>query len=164
MNYAAHATSSRNQNPADYFYSAATHRSRGVLWPIFTPARISSCVRKKERATACSFGVYLASSTSFAFSSFWSSRFSRVGSASICWTFFSCFPIWSITTSTRVFLAQSFRQPLWVERPPVSRAWVSGCFCSVYRFLALNRRFGSRPDERLTVSRQALHRCTSPLP
>jgi len=40
MNYAAHATSSRNQNPADYFYSAATHRSRGVLWPIFTPARI----------------------------------------------------------------------------------------------------------------------------
>src|SRR5664280_836981 len=42
MNYAAHATSSRNQNPADYFYSAATHRSRGVLWPIFTPARIAA--------------------------------------------------------------------------------------------------------------------------
>jgi hypothetical protein len=42
MNYAAHATRSQNQNPADYFYSAATHRSRGVLWPIFTPARISA--------------------------------------------------------------------------------------------------------------------------
>ena len=26
----------------DYFYSAAKHRSRGVLWPIFTPARIMS--------------------------------------------------------------------------------------------------------------------------
>jgi hypothetical protein len=33
--------SSRNQDPAvDYFYSAAKHRSRGVLWPIFTPALI----------------------------------------------------------------------------------------------------------------------------
>jgi hypothetical protein len=42
MNYAAHATSSQNQNPADYFYSAATRRSRGVLWPIFTPARIAA--------------------------------------------------------------------------------------------------------------------------
>ena len=32
--------SSRNQDPAvDYFYSAATHRSRGALWPIFAPAR-----------------------------------------------------------------------------------------------------------------------------
>ena len=28
------------ENPADYFYSAATPRSRGVLWPIFTPALI----------------------------------------------------------------------------------------------------------------------------
>src|ERR1017187_5670511 len=45
MNYAAHATSSRNQNPADYFYSAATHRSRGVLWLIFTPARIGQSVK-----------------------------------------------------------------------------------------------------------------------
>ena len=28
--------SSENQDPAvDYFYSAAKHRSRGVLWPIF---------------------------------------------------------------------------------------------------------------------------------
>jgi hypothetical protein len=42
MNSAAYATSSQNQNPADYFYSAATHRSRGVLWPIFTPALIWS--------------------------------------------------------------------------------------------------------------------------
>jgi hypothetical protein len=25
----------------DYFYSAAKHRSRGVLWPIFTPALIA---------------------------------------------------------------------------------------------------------------------------
>src|ERR1017187_6864150 len=38
MNYAAHATRSQNQNPADYFYSAATHRSRGVLWPSIAPA------------------------------------------------------------------------------------------------------------------------------
>jgi 5-formaminoimidazole-4-carboxamide-1-beta-D-ribofuranosyl 5'-monophosphate synthetase len=40
MNYAAYATSSQNQNLADYSYSAATHRSRGVLWPMFTPGRI----------------------------------------------------------------------------------------------------------------------------
>jgi hypothetical protein len=26
----------------DYFYSAAKHRSRGVLWPIFTPALIAA--------------------------------------------------------------------------------------------------------------------------
>jgi protein ImuB len=29
----------------DYFYSAAKHRSRGVLWPIFTPALIAYVVR-----------------------------------------------------------------------------------------------------------------------
>jgi hypothetical protein len=34
--------SSRNEDPAvDYFYSAAMHRSRGVLWPSFAPARIA---------------------------------------------------------------------------------------------------------------------------
>ena len=32
---------SRNQVPAvDYFYSAAKHRSRGALWPIFAPALV----------------------------------------------------------------------------------------------------------------------------
>jgi hypothetical protein len=32
---------SRNKDPAvDYFYSAAKHRSRGVLWSIFAPALI----------------------------------------------------------------------------------------------------------------------------
>jgi hypothetical protein len=35
--------SSRNEDPAvDYFYSAAMHRSRGVLWPSFAPARIAN--------------------------------------------------------------------------------------------------------------------------
>jgi hypothetical protein len=34
---------SRNQVPAmDYFYSAAKHRSRGALWPIFAPALIDT--------------------------------------------------------------------------------------------------------------------------
>jgi hypothetical protein len=40
--------SSRNEDPAvDYFYSAAMHRSRGVLWPSFAPARIVA-VRKSR--------------------------------------------------------------------------------------------------------------------
>jgi hypothetical protein len=34
VSYYSLRNSSRNQNPADYFYSAATNRSRGVLWPI----------------------------------------------------------------------------------------------------------------------------------
>ena len=31
----------------DYFYSAAKRRSRGVLWPIFTPALIEEALKKK---------------------------------------------------------------------------------------------------------------------
>jgi hypothetical protein len=32
--------SQRNQTAAEQFYFAATHRSNGVLWPIFALARI----------------------------------------------------------------------------------------------------------------------------
>jgi hypothetical protein len=41
MSFSAFAIQLTKQNPADYFYSAATHRSRGALWPIFAPARIA---------------------------------------------------------------------------------------------------------------------------
>src|ERR1039458_7602562 len=58
MNYAAHATRSQNQNPADYFYSAAPHRSRGVLWPIFTPARIPVTLRIEGQGRSGSAGVF----------------------------------------------------------------------------------------------------------
>ena len=34
----------------DYFYSAAKHRSRGVLWPIFTPALIEGLVPQSDAA------------------------------------------------------------------------------------------------------------------
>jgi len=40
MSFSAFAIQLTKRNPADYFYSAATHRSRGALWPIFAPARI----------------------------------------------------------------------------------------------------------------------------
>jgi len=40
MSFSASAIQLTKRNPADYFYSAATHRSRGALWPIFAPARI----------------------------------------------------------------------------------------------------------------------------
>jgi Nucleotidyl transferase AbiEii toxin, Type IV TA system len=39
MSFSASATQLTRRNPADYFYSAAEHRSRGALWPIFAPAR-----------------------------------------------------------------------------------------------------------------------------
>jgi integral membrane sensor domain MASE1 len=40
MSFSAFAIQLTKRNPADYFYSAATPRSRGALWPIFAPARI----------------------------------------------------------------------------------------------------------------------------
>jgi hypothetical protein len=41
MNHATRQQLTKPNPAVDYFYSAATRRSRGVLWPIFTPARIS---------------------------------------------------------------------------------------------------------------------------
>jgi hypothetical protein len=41
MNHVAKATPlTKPRSAVDYFYSAAKRRSRGVLWPIFTPALI----------------------------------------------------------------------------------------------------------------------------
>jgi hypothetical protein len=40
MSFSAFAIQLTKRNPADYFYSAAEHRSRGALWPIFAPALI----------------------------------------------------------------------------------------------------------------------------
>jgi hypothetical protein len=31
----------------DYFYSAAKHRSRGILWSIFSPARIEEQLQRE---------------------------------------------------------------------------------------------------------------------
>ncbi len=50
MSFSAFAIQLTKRNPADYFYSAATHRSRGALWPIFAPARISLVQRAVETA------------------------------------------------------------------------------------------------------------------
>ncbi len=48
---------SRNQVPAvDYFYSAAKHRSRGALWPIFAPALIHRVAISNSRLVALSDG------------------------------------------------------------------------------------------------------------
>src|ERR1017187_9333167 len=57
---------SRNEDPAvDYFYSAAEHRSRGVLWSIFAPALIAGVLySRRERllgrighGTRCEFAA-----------------------------------------------------------------------------------------------------------
>src|ERR1035437_3527967 len=49
---------SRNKDPAvDYFYSAAKHRSRGVLWSIFAPALIDVSPLSLSLGYTAAFGA-----------------------------------------------------------------------------------------------------------
>jgi len=55
MSFSASATQLTRRNPADYFYSAAEHRSRGALWPIFAPARRRNSVQRQIQKRALNY-------------------------------------------------------------------------------------------------------------